>query len=219
MDGPSGLDEIVYPRSAAPGAEPDGMAPGIVEYERTLVRRPWTTAERRTVIDGLLRRLTVAVEPFVGFVVFGTLTAGLIFFPLPSGAKVDHRESTLVLSPIFGLAAAAFFAYAVALLIAPVRALVRTFSPIYIVDGYVRARRPDRRSETDSNGYVAVLDDQRRTIAEWPSLGVVAIRDSLRPALVEFSFLGGIHRIDGRSTRPILEYTPSVNAGSNVPRR
>ena len=51
------------------------------------------------------------------------------------------------------------------------------------------------------------------------TLGVVAIRDSLRPALVEFSFLGGIHRIDGRSTRPILEYTPSVDAGSNVPRR
>jgi hypothetical protein len=195
------------------------MAPGTLEYERNLVRRQWTQAERRVVIDRLLSRLLGAVEPFVGFVVFGALTAGLIFFPLPAGAKVDYHESAFVLSPVFGLAAAAFFAYAVALLVFPVRALLRTFSPIYIVDGYIRARRPDRRSDAESNGYVAVLDDERRTIAEWPSLGAVAIRDSLRPALVEFSFRGGIHRIDGRSTRHVLEFTPSIDTGSNVPRR
>jgi hypothetical protein len=42
--------------------------------------------------------------------------------------------------------------------------------------------------------------------------------DSLRPALIEFSFYGGIHRIDGRSTGIVPESMPTLGVGSNVPR-
>jgi len=204
------------PRRAAASAEPTGMARRISECERNLVRRPWTKAERRVVLNGLLGRMLIAIEPIICFIVFGALTAGLIFFPLPAGAKLTHWESAIVLSPIFGLAASAFFAYAVAVLVPPIRALTHTFSPIYIVDGYIRYRRPDRHTEADSNGYIAVLNEERRAIAEWPSIGHAPIPDALRPAMIEFSFYGGIHRIDGRSTGLVPATLPMV--GSNVPR-
>jgi len=188
------------------------------ECERNLVRRPWTRAERRVVLNGLLGRSMIAIEPAICFVVFGALTAGLIFFPLPPGAKLTHKESAIILAPIFGLAASAFFVYAVAVLVPPLRALFHTFSPIYIVDGYLRYRRPDRHTEGNSNGYVGVLGEDRRTIAEWPSLGEVPIPDTLRPAMIEFSFYGGIHRIDGRSTGLVPERLPPMGVGSNIPR-
>jgi hypothetical protein len=194
------------------------MATHLPEIEKNLVRRSWTKAERRVVLHGLFGRLLIAIEPIICFVVFGALTAGLIFFPLPPGARLTHNESALVLSPIFGLAASAFFVYAVVVLISPVRALVHTFSPIYIVDGYIRYRAADRYTEADSNGYIAVLNEDRRTVAEWPSMGDFEMTDSLRPALIEFSFYGGIHRIDGRSTGIVPESMPTLGVGSNVPR-
>ena len=182
----------------------------------SLVRRMWTRAERRVVLNGLLGRLLIAIEPIICFIVFGGLTTALIFFPLP-GAKMTRWESAIVIAPIFGLAAAAFFIYAVALLVGPLRALIQTFSPIYIVDGYLRYRRPDRATEGDSNGYVAVLNEERRAIAEWPTLGEVPLPDSLRPAMIEFSYFGGIHRIDGRSTGVIPESFAGAGIGVAPP--
>lgn len=142
----------------------------------------------------------------------------MIFFPLPASANLTHRESAFVIAPIFGTITLAFLAYAVIVLVPPLRALIATFSPIYIVDGYLRYRRPDRATEADSNGYVAVLGDERRTICEWPTVGMVPVADSLRPAMIEFSYYGGIHRIDGRSTGVVPESMPPVGVGNNVPR-
>jgi hypothetical protein len=196
------------------------MAPGFPECESSLVRRAWTKAERRVVLNGLFGRLLIAIEPLICTVVFGALTIGLIFFPLPAGTSArQHQDAAMVLSPIFGLAASAFLVYAIAVLVPPVRALLHTFSPIYIVDGYLRYRRPDRHTEADSNGYIAVLNEDRRAIAEWPSAGEYEAPDSLRPAMIEFSVFGGIHRIDGRSTGVLPESLPAPGGiGANLPR-
>jgi hypothetical protein len=198
-------------------AEAQGMAAGLLVCERDLLRRAWTKAERRVVLNGMFGRMLIAIEPLLCFVVFGALTAGLIFFPLPS-AKLSQHDSAVVLAPVFGLAAFAFLAYAVIVMIPPVRALRHTFRPIYIVDGYIRYRKPDRSTEADSNGYVAVLNEERRTIAEWPSLGSARLTEAVRPAMIEFSFYGGIHRIDGHSTGAVPESLPAVGVGNNVPR-
>jgi hypothetical protein len=149
---------------------------------------------------------------------FGALTLALIFLPLPESAHLPHRDAAIVLSPVFGVISLAFSAYAVILLVSPVRALIQSFSPIFIVDGYLRYRRPDRATEPDSNGYVAVLGEDRRTIAEWPTVGDDPIVDSIRPAMIEFSYYGGVHRIDGRSTGVLPEKMSAVGVGSNAPR-
>lgn len=166
-------------------------------------------------LHGFFGRSLIAIEPAICFVVFAALTAGLIFFPLSPEAKLTRAEAAIVIAPIFGFAALCFLTYAVAVMIAPVRALVQTFSPIFVVDGYVRHRRPDRDSDLDSNGYIAVLDESRRVVAEWPSLGDVALPDTARPALVEFSLYGGIHRIDGKSTGVIPDSYPRLGVGGN----
>jgi hypothetical protein len=181
--------------------------------EVPLVRRTWTRSERRVVLSGLLGRLLIAIEPCICFAVFAGLTAGLIFLPLPVGDTMTRWESAIIIAPIFGLAAAAFLGWAIAVLYAPIRALASTFAPIYIVDGYVRYRKPDRETEANSNGYVAVLSSERDAVAEWPSVGRRALPDSVRPALVEFSYYGGIHRIDGKSTGVVPEEIPLAGVG------
>lgn len=186
--------------------------------DQTLVRRPWTRTERRVVLNGLYGRLLIAIEPAICFIVFGAITMAFIFLPLPAVARLSHFESAVVLAPIFGLAGLAFLLYTVILLAAPLRALMQTFAPIYIVDGYVRYRGPDEHSECDSNGYVAVLDDERNAVAEWPSAGDSSLGDHIRPAMIEFSYYGGIHRIDGRSTGVLPATMAAMGVGSNVPR-
>ena len=194
------------------------MAPGDHERNIALVRRPWTRAERRVVLNGLFGRTLIAIEPVLCSIVFGSLTIALIFLPLPASANLTRWESAIVIAPIFGLVTIAFVLYATFVLLTPVRALLQTFSPIFIVDGYVRYRRPDHHTEVDANGYIAVLNEDRRAVAEWPSRGEAPLPDSLRPALVEFSFYGGIHRIDGRSTGVLPESMPAMGVGNNVPR-
>ncbi len=196
-------------------AEKRRMASKARERETLLVRRSWTRSERRVVLSGLFGRLLIAIEPCICFAVFGALTAGLIFLPRPPGATMTRYESAVIIAPIFGLAACAFLTWAVAVLYAPVRALASTFKPIYIVDGYVRYRRPDRESQADSNGYIAVLDSDRDTIAEWPSLGHRPLADSTRAALIEFSYFGGIHRVDGQSTGVMPEKITLAGVGMN----
>jgi len=185
------------------------------EREMLLVRRAWTRNERRVVLSGLLGRSFIAIEPFICFLVFGALTAGLIFFPRPSGSPMTRYESAIIVAPIFGLAAAACLAWLIAVLYAPARALTQTFAPIYIVDGYVRYRRPDRETEADSNGYIAVLGADRYPVAEWRSLGRHPLADSVTPAHIEFSYYGGIHRLDGRSTGVVPETMTPGGVGLN----
>jgi len=208
---------MIDPRRARQRAEALRMVPGF-EREPTLARRSWTRAERRIVLRGLFGRLLIAIEPIICTTVFGALTAGLIFFRLPASANLTHRESAFVIAPIFGTITLAFFVYAICVLVPPVRALIATFSPIYVVDGYLRYRRPDRKSEANANGYIAVLSEERRTICEWPTLGERPVADSVRPAMIEFSYYGGVHRIDGRSTGVVPESMPPVGIGNNVPR-
>jgi hypothetical protein len=195
-------------------AEPSRMPTVRPDLEANLVRRPWTRAERRIVVNGLLGRLVIACEPLICCFVFGGLTAALIFLHLPSASHLTHWEAAIVLAPIFGLATLAFSAYAVVLLVAPLRALRQTFQPIYVVDGYVRYRSPDTQSECDSSGYIAVLDEDRRLIVEWPGQGEGMLLHDVRPALVEFSSFGGIHRIDGRSTGVLPEHLGPLGVGA-----
>jgi len=187
--------------------------------DEALVRRPWTRVERRAVLGALLGRLLIAIEPLICCLVFAGLTAGLIFFPAQSGDEQRRHEFAIVIGPIFAVAGAAFLIYALALLVRPFRALAHTFKPIYIVDGYVRYRGPDRRSDAESNGYIAVLDDEKRSLAEWPSQGGVPLPDVLRPALVEFSEYAGVYRIDGRATGMVPEMPPAPGGiGAHLPR-
>ena len=86
------------------------------------------------------------------------------------------------------------------------------------MDGYLRYRTPDRATEADSNGYISVLDENRLTVAEWPTIGEEPIADHVRPALIEFSYYGGIHRIDGRSTGVLPASMSACGVGSNRPR-
>ncbi len=198
--------------------ESDVFATRVREHDGSLVRRAWTRSERRIVIMGLCGRLLIAIEPIVCFAVFAAITIALIFFPAAHGSTLTHFESAIVIAPVFGIAALAFAGWTVAVLVAPLRAFRQTFAPIYIVDGYVRYRRPDPQTEANSNGYVAVLNDERHEIVEWPSLGSASMIEALRPAMIEFSYYGGIHRIDGRSTGVVPEKITPLSVGMNSPR-
>jgi hypothetical protein len=157
----------------------------------TVPSRPWTRAERRVVLQGFFGRLSVAVEPLI---------IGVFFSLLPLGLFLRKQETALLLTPVFGLGALGFFAYAIILMIPCTRALFETFGPIYTVDGYVHYRR---RAENGHMSFsAAVLDAHRVVLGEWPlSTWPQAIGErELWPALVEFSPYGGIHRIDGHPT-------------------
>lgn len=155
--------------------------------------RAWTRAERRVVLRGFLGRLTIAIEPLI---------VGIFFLLLPIALLLRKQEIALFVTPIFGLAAILFTAYAIALMIPCTRAIVETFSPIYLVDGYIRYRQASSANTPEPEYYVAVLDANRKKLGEWPlrewpkSIG----ERELWPVLVEFSPYGGIHKIDGRST-------------------
>jgi hypothetical protein len=173
-----------------------------------LAQRPWTKAERLVVWRGFLGRFFIAIEPLLLSLVFTGLVAGLI--------RMRPHEEALVLAPIFGSAALAFIAYAVALMIAPVRALAHTFSPIYIVDGYVRYRNAHPFDEK-ALAYVAALDERRRLLGEWP-LDDARLLERTLPALIEFSRYGGIHKIDGHATEVLPSDLPPLGIGATAPR-
>jgi hypothetical protein len=154
-----------------------------------VARRAWTRAERRVVLRGFFGRATIAIEPLI---------VALFFALLPVGLLLRRQEIALLSAPIFGWAAIAFLAYAVALMVPAVRALFETFAPIYVVDGYIRYRTSPKAPEY----FVAVLSADGKTLGEWPlhewprSIG----KRELWPVLVEFSRYGGVHKIDGRPT-------------------
>jgi hypothetical protein len=160
-------------------------------WHESIASRPWSRAERRVVLQGFLGRFSVAIEPLI---------VAAFFSILPIGLLLRKQEIALFVAPIFAVAALAFLAYAVVLMVPSTRAILETRSPIYIVDGYIRYRRDE--SGTVAPCFVAVLDANSRILGEWPlrewphSIG----GRELWPAMVEFSEFGGIHRIDGRAT-------------------
>ncbi len=161
-----------------------------------LARRRWTARERSIVWRGLTGRFALAIEPLIGMVFMTVLTWGIVY-------RANHvaSDATLIkIAWIFALGIVAFAGYFIAVLFAPVVAYFQTFSPIYIVDGYVRYREPDDRSGSDACGYVAALFADRTVAGEWEWLGTRRLPNATIPALVEFSLYAGIHKIDGRST-------------------
>jgi hypothetical protein len=155
-----------------------------------VARRAWTRAERRVVLRGFFGRLTIAIEP---------LAVAVFFAFLPIGLLLRKQELALLLAPIFAVAAIAFLAYAIVLIVPSAHAVLETFAPIYTVDGYIRYRTAQ---QAQPEFYVAVLSANRETLGEWPlrqwppSIG----QRELWPVLVEFSRYGGIHTIDGHPT-------------------
>jgi hypothetical protein len=168
-----------------------------------LIRRPWTARERRVVLTGFWGRLTIAFEPVLCAAMFLALTVGSLIVRTDPQFPEDHN--LVILSPIFALGVLISVAYAVGVILTPTRALIQTFRPIYIVDGYIRYRPIDTDSPVDSNGYVAVLTDAKLVACEWPTLGRIPLRAQQLPAMCEFSEYGGIHKIDGHSTGVLPE--------------
>jgi hypothetical protein len=163
---------------------------------RMLVRRRWTPAERKIVWRGLTGRFALAIEPLLGMLFMGLLTWGIVY-------RAQHvpSDATLIkIAWIFAIGAIAFAGYFVAVLVAPFVAYLQTFKPIYILDGYVRYREPDRDSRVDASGYAAALFADRTLAFEWEWLGKKPLPNVTLPALVEFSIYAGIHKIDGKPT-------------------
>jgi hypothetical protein len=168
------------------------------DRQASLIRRPWSRKERLVVFHGFVGRLCIAIEPLLCGAMFLALTIGMFVVRTDPGHPTEHNM--VILAPIFGFGVLACAVYAFAVMLAPTRALIQTFRPIYIVDGYVRHRAPDADSPVDSNGYVAVLTEDTSTACEWSTLGETQLAAFVQPALLEFSEYGGVHRIDGRST-------------------
>ncbi|HEY5425775.1 MAG TPA: hypothetical protein VIJ77_04420 [Candidatus Tumulicola sp.] len=163
---------------------------------RELAHRPWTQRERRIVWRGLTGRFALAIEPLLGIVFMGFITWGIVW-------RAHHvaSDATLIkIAPIFGLGALAFVGYFIAVLVAPFTAYLQTFKPIYVLDGYVRYREPDERSQSDACGYVAALFPDRSVAGEWEWLGKRHLPNVTIPSHVEFSLYAGIHAIDGKPT-------------------
>lgn len=192
------------PKAIAGPEWPDNMLTAN-ERKELLIRRTWTRDERRVVLQGFLGRAAIAIEPVVCGVVFAALTYGLFV------------RGLWFLTPIFGMAVVAFAIYAFVMLVTPARALLKTFGPIYIVDGYIRYRDPDAESGEGANGYVAVLLHDERVCYEWPSFGKEPLPVGTVPALVEFSEYGAIHTIDGRSTGVLPKKLTTLGIGSVHP--
>jgi hypothetical protein len=176
--------------------------------------RRWTPDERQIVVRGLFGRMAIAVEPAIISLLFGVFTVGLL--RLAGDGNQDHAGLQL-LAPIFALGAGAFAVYAICLLVAPLRALRETYAPIFVVDGYLRTRGRDDLSQRGSNGYVAVLLDDRRVVCEWPAIGEGDLPHRTDAALLEFSEYGGIHKVDGRSTGVLPEVMRNIGVRSNRP--
>jgi hypothetical protein len=191
-----------------------GVRPGRLtadERAKSLIRRPWTRAERFVVLTGFFGRLSIAIEPLICGVVFAAITAGVFAAPHLSPRWVN--KDIVIIAPVFGLGVLACIAWALGVMLAPARALAHTIRPIYTVDGYIRYRPRDERSEIDSNGYIAVLTEDGSVACEWPTLGTIELPHHTHPALCEFTEYGGVHAIDGRRTGVLPERIPTFGVG------
>jgi hypothetical protein len=168
--------------------------------------RAWTRSERKVVWRGWLGRLTIAIEPMI---------VGLFFAVLPIALMLRRMDFAIFVAPIFAMAAIAFILYAIVLMVPCTKAILETYSPIYIVDGYIRYRKAFPPHSPEPTFFVAVLNEDRRILGEWPlrewpeSIG----ERELWPVLVEFSPYGGIHKIDGHPTGVLPNTIPSFGVG------
>jgi hypothetical protein len=185
------------------------------ERRALLIRRPWTPDERNIVVQGFWGRAAIAIEPALGSLVFLVLMVGMLIRGLRSP---DDMVWSICIAAIFSFGFLGFVAYGFGLMIGPLRALLSTSQPIFIVDGYLRSRPPDARSEEDSAGYVAVLTAEEDVAFEWPSHGKTVLEASVHPVHVEFSEYGGIHKIDGRSTGVLPSGMTTLSIGLSSPR-
>ncbi len=185
------------------------------ERRALLIRRPWTSEERNIVVQGFWGRAAIAIEPALGSLVFLVLTVGMIVRGLRSS---DDMLWSVCIAAIFAFGFLGFVAYGIGLMFGPLRALLSTSQPIFIVDGYLRSRPPDARSEEDSNGYLAVLTADSDIAYEWPAHGNTLLETSVHPVHVEFSEYGGIHKIDGKSTGVLPSGMTTLSIGVNSPR-
>jgi hypothetical protein len=163
---------------------------------RMLAQRPWTEKERRIVWRGLCGRFALAIEPLLGMFFMAFITLGIVW-------RAHHvpADATLIkIAWIFVLGFVAFAGYFAGVLLAPLGAYLQTYKPIYSLDGYVRYRQPDERSQIDGCGYVAALFADESVACEWEWLGKKKLPNVTIPALVEFSVYAGLHKIDGRPT-------------------
>jgi hypothetical protein len=186
-----------------------------LERRALLIRRPWTPEERHIVVQGFWGRAAIAIEPALGSLVFFALTVGMIVRGLHAP---DGMAGPACIAGIFFLGFLGFVAYGIGLMFAPFRALVSTRQPIFIVDGYLRSRPPDARSEEESAGYVAVLTADSDVAYEWSAHGETPLEHSLQPVHVEFSEYGGIHKIDGKSTGVLPAEMTTLSVGLSSPR-
>ncbi len=158
------------------------------------------------VLRGFWGRLVIAIEPLVIAAFFVTLCVVLL---------ARKQEGAVLIAPIFAVASLLFLAYATILMIPATRALLETFGSICIVDGYVRYRELIEH-DRDPRYFVAVLDERRVVLGEWPlAERPSALSQASRwAALVEFTPYGGIHRIDGRSTGTLPDDMPQFGIGA-----
>jgi hypothetical protein len=181
------------------------------DRDAALIRREWRRSERSIVLHGFFGRLVIAIEPILCGTMFLALTIGMLIVKTDPHYPAEHNM--VILSPIFALGVVACICYALILMWNPTRALIQTFRPIYIVDGYVRYRGTDSDSPVDSNGYVAVLTETQFVACEWATIGDIPLRDLTQPALTEFSEYGGVHRIDGRPTGVLPDRIARLGVG------
>lgn len=182
------------------------------DRRRILAMRPWRSEERKIVWRGASGRFIVALEPAALALMFGLFTLAIANV---SGTK--EHQGYIYFAWVFGFGAAGFTLYAVALLVNPIRTLLQTRQPIFILDGYVRTRAPDERSEPGSTGYIAVVLPDKRVACEWPTIGQRPLPDDEYPAFMEFSEFGGIHCVDGHSTGVLPEDFPALGVGGARP--
>lgn len=174
-----------------------------------LAQRAWTDRERQAVWRGLTGRFAIAIEPLLGTVFLTLLTWGMYY----RAAHVPSEHDLIKVGWVFGLGAALFLLYFIAVLVAPFIAYLQTYKPIYVIDGYVRYRPPDRESEYTAAGYVAALFEDRSVACEWECFGDKPLPERTIAAHVEFSRWAGVHRIDGKSTGLLEEDIPLLAVG------
>ena len=158
---------------------------------------------------GFFGRLSIALEPLLCGLVFAAITFGIFAAPRLSPHWVN--PDIVIIAPVFGVRCPR----------------VRRVGDRRDARAGPRARRTrcdrstsstvtfairrrDERSADDTNGYVAVLTDDKTVACEWPTLGQVELPDRARPALCEFSEYGGVHTIDGRATGVLPTRIPAL---------
>jgi hypothetical protein len=158
------------------------------------------------VLRGFWGRFFIAVEPLAIFLCFGTLAVVLL---------LRHQEGAIFIAPIFAGAALLFLTYAFVLMLSVTKAVLETFGSIWVVDGYVRYRAHTAR-DRDTAYFVAVLNERRDVLGEWPLADRPHALEAREPwpALVEFTHHGGILRIDGQSTGVLPDDFPPLGIGA-----